>query len=107
MNIQTPASRSADPYSSHDAEQHINKSGVRARQQDMTAREVQRYPGLTALELSKECGLCRYMLGKRLTECVTDKTVVVGTIRKCSISGRLAQTWYPAGNVIQFDMFRA
>ena len=105
MNIQTPASRATDPEASHSAEAHINGSGVRKRHQVMTARAVEMFPGLTSLEISEKARICRYLLARRLPECVTAGTVLRGQDRRCSVSGRLATTWHPIGNVIQFDMF--
>jgi hypothetical protein len=105
VNVQTPAARSTDPNSSHDAEAHINATGVRKRHQIMTAAAVKTFPGLTSLEISEKAHICRYLLARRLPECVTAGTVIRGQERRCSVSGRLATTWHPPGNVIQLDMF--
>lgn len=105
MTVQTPASRLSDPESSHDAEAHINASGVRKRHQIMTAKAVEMFPGMTSLEISERAHICRYLLARRLPECVTAGSVIRGQERRCSVSGRLACTWYPPGNVIQFDLF--
>jgi len=66
MNVETPASRTSDPAASYDAEQHINRSGVRARHQKMTASAVELYPGLTSLEIAQKTSICRYLLARRL-----------------------------------------
>lgn len=105
MSIQTPASRLTDPEPSHEAEAHINASGVRKRHQIMTARAVEMFPGMTSLEISEKSHICRYLLARRLPECVTAGSVIRGQERRCSVSGRLATTWHPPGNVIQLDMF--
>lgn len=103
--IETPASRLTDPEPSHEAEAHINASGVRKRHQIMTARAVEMFPAMTSLEISEKAHICRYLLARRLPECETAGTVIRGQVRRCSVSGRLAATWYVPGNVIQLDMF--
>jgi hypothetical protein len=105
MNIMTPAARSTDPHASHDAERHINQSGVRARQQNMAAQAVKIYAGMTSLEIAEKATLCRYMLARRLPECETAGKVYRGQERRCSVSGRLAATWYPVGHTEQLGLF--
>lgn len=105
MNVQTPASRSTDPNASHDAEQHINRSGVRARHQQMAAQAVVRHPGMTSLEISERTSLCRYMLARRLPECETANAVRRGQERRCTVSGRMAATWWPQGVEEQLALF--
>jgi hypothetical protein len=105
VNIQTPAARSTDPNSSHDAERHINQSGVRARQQNMAAQAVKIYAGMTSLEIAEKATLCRYMLARRLPECETAGQVYRGQERRCRVSGRMAGTWWPIGSAEQLDMF--
>ena len=105
MNIQTPASRLTDPNASHDSERHINKSGVRARQQNITSKAVEQYPGLTSLELATKANMCRYMLARRLPELADFSRIIRGQERRCSISKRLAVTWYPKDASVQFDFF--
>lgn len=105
MHVETPAARSTDPAASHDAEQHINRSGVRARHQQMTAKAVALYPGMTSLEIAERTSLCRYMLARRLPECETAKAVRRGQERRCTVSGRMAATWWPHGVEEQLALF--
>lgn len=105
MNVETPASRTSDPAASYDAEQHINRSGVRARHQKMTASAVALYPGLTSLEIAQKTSICRYLLARRLPECETAKAVRRGQERRCTVSGRMAATWWPAGTEEQLHLF--
>lgn len=105
MLIETAASRLTDPNASYSAETHINKSGVRARHQQMTVKAVEMFPGLTSLELSEKTRICRYLLARRLPECQTARKVIRGQERRCSVSKRLACTWYPQGSQIQDDIF--
>lgn len=37
----------------------------------------------------------RYVLARRLPECVTGNTVRKGAMKTCSITGRQALTWWP------------
>lgn len=58
---------------------------------------VQESPGLTQRELgAKYCPTDPRKIGRRLNECELLKLVKRGEPRKCSISGRTAETWYPA-----------
>ena len=96
--------RKSDPATSHAAAAHVVASGAAAAQQELTATAVKRYPGCTALELSRKSGIDRYVLGRRLSECEKDGTVERGQPKKCSESGRSAHTWYPPGAVRQLRM---
>lgn len=88
-----PRARNTDPETSHEAARAIDPNNLSDQHAKVTAA-VQQRPGHTSRELSKEAGLDRYMLARRLPEleCVT---VVRGDRRKCSISGLSALTWYP------------
>lgn len=91
--IETPASRSSDPITSYLAEKHVNCTGLRGRQQRQATAAVKCYPGRTSAELAATTGLCRFMLGRRLSECETAGAVCRGDHRQCTISGRQAVTW--------------
>lgn len=105
MLIETPISRATDPHSSHDAEIHLNKSGVRARQQNIVLKVIEEYPNLTSLELAVKANMCRYMLARRLPELAGVGKLHRGQIRTCNESGRLAQTWLPIGHSDQLNLF--
>lgn len=105
FNVETPASRATDPAASHAAEDHINRSGVRARHQEMTAKAVGLYPGMTSLEISERSSICRYLLARRLPECETAQQVRRGQERRCTVSGRMAATWWPKGSEEQLALF--
>jgi hypothetical protein len=105
MTVTSPASRATDPHSSYDAECHINRTGIRARQQSMASKAVEMWPGLTSLELANKSQICRYLLARRLPECQMAKQVRRGQERRCSVSGRLAVTWHPPGSVEQMGLF--
>lgn len=97
--VETPAARATDPVTSHLAADAHTRSGTRARQQEQAADAVARYPGHTSQELAQLTGLDRYMLARRLPECVTAGAVFKGTNQRCSVSGRLAMTWWPVREV--------
>jgi hypothetical protein len=102
--ISTPAARNTDPNASHEAAEHITKTGLRAQQQRMASKAVEQHPGLTSLELSQKSHICRYMLARRLPEAETGHTVRRGPERKCTVSGRSACTWYPFNHSIQLSI---
>jgi len=92
--VETPASRATDPSTSADAEAEINATGLRAFKQSQTTSAVRRFPGRTMAELSRETGLDRYMLGRRISECETAGSVFRGLKRRCSVTGRMAEPWF-------------
>lgn len=94
--VHTPASRRDDPSTSHDAERHINETGLRAHQQRQVAAAVRQWPGSTSYELSEHMHADRVMPARRLRELVTAGAVVEGPKRECTISHRKAITWLPA-----------
>lgn len=52
--IETPAARTTDPETSHEAAEGITASGVRSEQQIAVLRLVELYPGKTAGEIAKK-----------------------------------------------------
>lgn len=94
-NIRTPAARATDPSSSHDAADEITASGLRAQQQAQTLAAIRAFPGRTMQELAEATGYDRYMLGRRVSECETAGAVCRGQKRKCTVTGRSAEPWWP------------
>jgi len=94
MNIQTPASHKNDPDSSYEAEDRMNKSGKRKRQQQITLDAVKKHPGKTSAELALVSGLDRAMLARRLPE-LNPQDAKKGILVKCSVNGTNAVTWWP------------
>lgn len=88
------AARSTDPITSHEAAHHMATSGKQAFQQGVTLAAVQKWPGLTSLELAGASNQCRFMLARRLPEAEELNLVYRGPARKCDVSGRKAATWY-------------
>lgn len=93
--VETPAARHTDPMSSHLAAEQITTDGTRGQQQAQAVAAVRAFPGLTSFELAMKTELDRYMLARRLPECVTGGAVHKGDARTCSITGRQALTWWP------------
>lgn len=91
MNIQTQNARNSDPSTSHLAGEVITKSGSRQIQINLVADLVNRQEGLTSAEIAARYGVDRYMVARRLPDSIEVKK---GASRKCSISGRLAVTWW-------------
>lgn len=93
--VETPIARRKDPISSHLAAKEITENGARTQQQAQTTAAVRAYPGRTSQELADLTKLDRYMLGRRLSECVTAGTVRRGEMKLCSITKKQATAWLP------------
>lgn len=94
MFSSTPASRSTDPESSHEAESEITRSGARASQQHKVLAMVRKWPGRTSRELAALANLDRYMIARRLPE-LTPIKVRRGEMKQCTIAQKKAVTWWP------------
>jgi hypothetical protein len=93
--VETPAARRSDPVTSHQAAEHVTRSGVRGQQQAQAAAAVRAFPGCTSFELAMRTDIDRYVMARRLPECVTAGVVRKGPARTCSITRRQALTWFP------------
>jgi len=90
-------SRRTDPRSSHEAGERMRVSGALACQQAQACAAVKQWPGKTSHELADLALMDRYALARRLPECERMAAGVKrGEIRKCSVTGRSALTWWPA-----------
>lgn len=88
-----PIARASDPVTSHLAAEHVTQSGIRSRQQHAVLAIVKLYPGRTSQELARY-GIDRYALARRLPELDDAGLVRRGEMRRCSVSGRQALTWW-------------
>ena len=95
MRVETPIARNTDPESSHLAALEITASGKREDQQHQTITAVRKYPGRTSQELAHLTGLDRYMLARRLPECVTAGAVKKGALIECTVTRKKAIAWWP------------
>lgn len=93
--VETLAARANDPISSHLAADEHTRSGKRAAQQALVVSAVRAFPGKTMQELSELSGICRFTLGRRISECETGGAVRRLPARKCSVTGRMAEPWEP------------
>lgn len=96
LRVETPIARARDPESSHLAAKEITANGKRQAQQQQTSDAVRAHPGRTSQELAQITGLDRYMLARRLPECVTAGTVKKGALIECIVTRRKAIAWWPA-----------
>ena len=95
MRVETPAARLRDPITSHLAAEEITKSGLRAAQQARCVAAIRAFPGRTMQELAELTGICRFELGRRVSECGVAGAVRRMSKRKCTVTGRMAEPWEP------------
>lgn len=84
--------RATDPQTSKDAAEAIR--GELAELHRWTVECVTKSPGLTQAELAEiYCATDPRRIGRRLSELVKLGLLRVGETRKCTRTGRAAQTW--------------
>lgn len=84
--------RRDDPVTSMLAGEYAELSGTAKGQRQLCHAAVTRLPGRTAREIEDQIGIKAH---KRLPELRQRGLVSNGEMRRCSVSGRLACTWYP------------
>ena len=94
--IETPAARSTDPQSSHDAADLHMARGLRQTHIAVVADAVRACPGLTSAEIAARSCLERHEAARRLPDAMTAGVVRKGPARVCTMSGKLVTTWWPA-----------
>lgn len=113
MIIQTPAARTTDPETSHEAAEGITKTGVRSEQQIAVVRLVEWYPGGTAGELARwrskiqtirteinfaalpaDEDRCYFAIQRRVSE-LEPQFVRRGEAKVCSVRGTKQTTLWP------------
>ncbi|MGH7744167.1 MAG: hypothetical protein ACREQ5_05020 [Candidatus Dormibacteria bacterium] len=88
-------SRRADRNAAAMPARRIETPIQRAYQQQQTAAAVRAFPCSTSRELARLCHMDRYVLARRLSECVTAGSVRSGPLRACGVTRQLALTWEP------------
>jgi hypothetical protein len=88
----TPRSRRSDPETSHEAAEGVRRSGELGRQQLAVLAAVQRWPGLTSLELGARMEINRWAVARRLPEL---EPVHVRKGEPRVVNGRRHVTWFP------------
>lgn len=89
----TPRARRSDPVTSHEAADAIKASGALGEQQQIVLAAVQRWPGLTSLELAARMQRDRWMVARRLPE-LSPVHVRKGEEFR-TVNGRRHCTWWP------------
>lgn len=96
-----PAARTTDPASSHEAIAAQTESGRRDGHAALVLEVVRQAPGLTYREIYRRLGGSieeAVEVMRRLDDLRHDGQVKPGAQRRCSESGRPAQTWNPTGD---------
>ena len=88
-----PAYRKTDPVTSRIASDRVTRSGTRQTQANAVLDAVRRFPGSTAVELSKAAGIERYAVSRRLPELERNGFIVRGPARMCAIRHAMMVTW--------------
>jgi hypothetical protein len=88
--------RTSDPITSHMAAQDVTDSGARGCHIARVTDAVQRAPGRTSAELAIICGLERHEAARRTSDAERVGAIRKGEPVKCTVSGRLAVTWWKA-----------
>lgn len=90
----SPIARRHDPSTSHEAAEHVMKTGMRGRQQCEVFALVTAFPGHTSAELAAKSNLDRWTVARRLPELREAYLVKNGEKRECGETGLRALTWY-------------
>ena len=95
-NIQTPAARSTDPWTSHDAAEHVTKTGKRKSQGEQAFELIAEHPNCTCEELASFGVLTYHQIQRRTKELVTANRIESCSVRNNS-RGRPVLTWRVKG----------
>jgi hypothetical protein len=87
--------RRDDPETSHEAAAEMHGSEAQGRLVRIAVAQVCEYPGETAKELERRLGVEDGQLRKRLNDAWRMGLISKGEPRRCTVSGRRAQTWVP------------
>jgi hypothetical protein len=93
-----PIARNSDPLQSKLAAAEHTESGSRERQMALILAAVRRSPGLTYRELHARMGGAieePVQVEKRCSDLVEAGKIKRGERRRCTVSRRPAQTWWP------------
>ena len=85
--------RAADPLTSHQAADHMAKSGRLGQMMARTLHLLREYPGRTAAELERIACVADGRYRKRLNDLRLAGRARKGDSRKCRVTGRKAATW--------------
>ncbi|MCG7984760.1 MAG: winged helix-turn-helix domain-containing protein [Candidatus Thiodiazotropha lotti] len=86
--------RSDDPTSSQIAAINLSEKEV-SRQGSLCLAAVTLAPGLSAREMANRFSLDYHMIARRLSEVEKMGLIKRGEMRRCKISNRTVQVWFP------------
>ena len=95
LDLWTPASRSSDPSTSHEAEKSINKSGSRNTQCNQIFVVVKDNPGAVSGEVADITGMGMHITSRRLADLKNKGIIFQGQTRTYEKSGRKQVSWWP------------
>jgi hypothetical protein len=99
-----PIAAKADPQTSHLAGKEYTESGRRnSDKRKVLAWMLQNQRWMTSMEISKESGFERYMVGRRLSDLYRDGHISKGAAMSCQVTGHLAITWKAKGSNEQVE----
>lgn len=90
---ESPAARSTDPETSHEAARRVTESGVRQGHAERVLAAVRAHPGMTSRELAGPTGLERHEVARRLADLANAGLVEQQDARPCSVGRGRAVTW--------------
>jgi hypothetical protein len=93
-HFDNPVARRSDPWTSHESEDFVDDTGLRAAQCRVVLDAVRATPGLTAKELSDKHEIDHHAVHKRLPDLRAKGLVQNREVRQCTVTGRRAMTWY-------------
>lgn len=93
IEFTTPVARNTDPETSHEADDFITSTGIRANQCRWVLKAVRATPCLTASELSRRHNIDHAVVHKRLPDLRRKGLVYNVAQRACAVTGRKAMTW--------------
>ena len=85
-----PIARGTDAATSHEAQEHLVRSGKHGSQLSSTLQSVADFPNLTAMELMRAIGHDRH---KRLSDLLELGCVAKVGVRTCAVTDRSAAIW--------------
>jgi len=99
-----PISRTNDPSTSKLSAHELNKGKRKADMKELY-KSLQRYPNLTARELSLKAEIPHEVVHKRLSDLEHNGLARKNEMRKCTITGKICNTFIPTISVDNKELF--
>ena len=90
--------RREHPGTSHEAAEHMVHTGKLGKMMAEALRLLRAYPGRTAAEIEHAAGVSDGRVRKRLNDLKKKGLASVSGARKCAVTKRNAQVWFPGEN---------